>query len=317
MRRGRRLYLNQYVGLVNRLESLILAFAIRRAHGHEIFLDWKELDALVIDGCGQGSIGPLRRIGALRWRSCTSEEVFAQLGRHRTIILRTYIGPPEILRSLRLPTVARIRVRAWVAAAIRDVFGPRADRPMVGVHIRRGDYTLTSPDVYDASAARHPAVPIWWYERAMAALLRRSPDAVFYLSHSGPGEAFDELRRNFDVVQGAVRNPNRRQVSGHESEVHPVVDLFSLACCPVILGTPMSSFTHWAANLLGPRSTCVLPRLRVSRSDWGACEIRLPDAGLEEWSEACKSQGSLRPLSPELSEIAPRPVSVDWLPVED
>ena len=49
---ARRIYLQNFIGLCNRLEALALAFALRAAHGHEIRLDWPELDWHQGQRCG-------------------------------------------------------------------------------------------------------------------------------------------------------------------------------------------------------------------------------------------------------------------------
>ena len=38
-------YIDDFVGVSNKLETLPMAFAIRKAFGHEIVLDWPELDS--------------------------------------------------------------------------------------------------------------------------------------------------------------------------------------------------------------------------------------------------------------------------------
>jgi hypothetical protein len=55
-----------------------------------------------------------------------------------------------------------------------------------------------------------------------------------------------------------------------------VVDLFGLACCTTLIATPTSSFSHWAANCLGPPTRAILPPPRTTRAEpgWGVCEIR-------------------------------------------
>ena len=310
----RSLFLQEYIGLGNRLESLVLAFAIQRAHGHEVFLDWPELDALAVEGTKTGAPGLLGRLGALRLRECTPE-IFEGLGEHRKIILRTYLGPADKLDPLFQPTLTRIRLQRQVAEEIRAIFAPFAGRPVIGVHIRRGDYSPPDSDEYDTNSVKHPAVPLWWYEQAMGALSKRNKDAVFYLSFSGTGAEFEQLRRNFDVVQARSRSPYGREGTGHHSDMHPVVDLFALACCPVLLATPLASFSHYAAHLLGPATDCVLPPVRVKRSAWAACRLAFRGQQLQRWVEVCRSGERHELLSSSLAEVEARPAQTDWLPV--
>ena len=316
MARARRLFLQEYFGLCNRFAALQLAFAIEKAHGHEVILDWRELDAITIAGTRAGAPGPLGRLGAFRLRDCTSA-TFRQLGGHRKILLRTYSGPPELLEPVLRSTIDRIGIRQVIAESIRGVFASLRGRPVVGVHIRRGDFPLLGGDSYDALSGKHPAVPLWWYERAMDALVRREPATAFYLSCSGDGREFDALTRNFEVVACAVPSPYGRREAGHESAAHPIVDLFSLACCPVMLATPLSSFSHYAVNLLGPPGWCLVPPMRVHRSDWAACRVALGGRCHEDWTRACRSGDLHERLGDGLLEVPMGPVSLDWLPVVD
>lgn len=310
----RKLFLQEYIGLCNRLESLTLAYAIQQAHGHEVLLDWAELDSLVVRGAIRGAPGFWGRLGALRLRE-SSRESFDELRQFRKILLRTFLGPSEKLDPLYRETIGRIPIRPAIASEIRAIFKPLQVRPVIGVHIRRGDYPMENPDEYDTNSTRHPAVPLWWYERTMAALQKYHREAAFYLSSSGSGTECDDLRRNFDVVQARSRSPYRRNGSGHHAEMHPVVDLFALACCSVLLPTPLSSFSFIAGNLLGPQATNILPPLRVSRNDWAAVQMDGADGRLVDWTEACRSGGRHCPLWPDLKGVAARPANTDWLPV--
>jgi hypothetical protein len=310
----RKLFLQEYIGLANRLESLALAFAIQRAHGHEVFLDWRELDALAVEGTGTRSPGFFGRLGALRLRQCPPEK-FNRLGEHRKILLRTYLGPDDKLDAEHPQTIERLQIRPQIAGEIRLVFAPLTQRPVVGVHIRRGDYPLGDPEQYDTNSTKHPAVPLWWYEQAMGALVKRHKNAAFYLSFSGNGNEFMRLRQNFDIVQARSRNPYEREGTGHHAEMHPVVDLFSLSCCSVLLATPLSSFSHYAANVLGPPTVSLFPPLRVKRTDWAAVRMDSRGGRLIQWTEACRSGREHRALPPDLAGVEASPPHLAWLPV--
>lgn len=65
-----KLYIDEFVGISNRLETLPLAFAIRKAYGHEIVLDWHELDSFAVEDTSYRRIGILQKLGALRLRNC-------------------------------------------------------------------------------------------------------------------------------------------------------------------------------------------------------------------------------------------------------
>ncbi|MBP2678362.1 MAG: hypothetical protein H6Q83_2243, partial [Deltaproteobacteria bacterium] len=59
-------YIDDFVGVSNKLETLPMAFAIRKAFGHEIVLDWPELDSFRVEDTRRGSVRILARIGAIR-----------------------------------------------------------------------------------------------------------------------------------------------------------------------------------------------------------------------------------------------------------
>ena len=313
---AKKLYIQEYIGLCNRLESLALALAVQRRHGHEIWLDWQELDALKIDGTRRGSPGFFGRLGALRLRSCSPEE-FPLLGRKRRILLRTCLGPVSVIEPAFRDAIGRIRILPWVADEIRRLFAPCKSRPLVGLHIRRGDFQRHAADHYDRLASRHPMVPLWWFESVMTAILAKHPDTVFFVSHSGPREEMATLASRFSVVTCGIGDPYRRSRSGHEAASHPVIDLFALACCPVILGTPGSTFTHYAAHVLNPGSTLVLPPMRIEHGSWGACRFLDPGVRLEALMEILRKGESQKSVSPAFEGIEFPSATVEWLPVAD
>ncbi|MFZ2393476.1 MAG: hypothetical protein WBI05_04060 [Rhodoferax sp.] len=45
-----KLYIDEFVGVSNRFETLPLAFAIQKEYGHQIILDWHELDSFAVSG---------------------------------------------------------------------------------------------------------------------------------------------------------------------------------------------------------------------------------------------------------------------------
>jgi hypothetical protein len=304
----KKIYISHFSGLANRLEALVLASLIADRWGHGIFLDWPEKDSLAVAGAGKGAIRPWERIGSLKLRDFGEAEL-ATLGGRRIISLRATYGPRERQRQYVLPTAARLAPHRRAVEAIRDGFARFAGRPAVAVHIRRGDFHV-SDELYDASAHRHPAPGLWWYEHVMAEYARRHPGVYFVVGYSGESGALARLKSRFDVLTLPAVFGYRSLLPGHRSEGHPVVDLFGLACCSVLLATPTSSFSHWAANVLGPRTQVVLPPPRMTRADpqWGVCELR--GGVVLDWRDAAEkgtgvTTGGALP--------APAPPVTDWL----
>ncbi len=306
------IYIDDFVGISNKLETLPLAFAIRKTYGHEIILDWPELDSFSVADTRRGTVRILARIGAIRLRSCDDKR-FRGL-KNRKIILRSLDGPAFRLDPIYLEVAAKIRLNPDLAGEIRETFSRFGDRPVVGVHLRRGDYAEVSDDGYDVTAIEWPSVPIWWYEHVMAAVARRQKDVLFLLSATGDPTSYTVIRKNFDVVSMNVPNPYGYKCGGHESYVHPVADMFALACCPVILATPLSGYSHWAANVLGGPSTCLVPVPGMSRGEPGIGSLRLYGMRLPVWRAFGRQSRNLSRVSVSMEGVdLSRPAHTDWL----
>lgn len=304
----KKVYISNFSGLGNRLEALVIASLIAERWGHSIFLDWPEKESLAIAGTRKGWIKPWERIGSLKLRDFGERELEA-LGERRMISLRSTYGPRELQRRHVLPTAARLSVHPRIAAAIREAFARFAGRPAVAVHIRQGDFHVAD-DVYDATAHRHPAPGLWWYEHVMREYLGKHPDVWFVLGFSGEAQALERLRAQFDILTLPAVFGYRSLLPGHRSEGHPVVDLFGLACCTTLIATPTSSFSHWAANALGPPTRAILPPPRTTRErpEWGVCEIR---GGVAlDWRDAAEKGTGVTRAGALPAPAAP---ATDWL----
>jgi len=304
----KKIYISTFSGLGNRLQTLVLAALIADRWGHSIFLDWNEKDSLRVAGTRRGWLKPWERIGMLKLRDF-DEARLATLGETRIISLRATYGPRELQRRYVLPTAARLSVHPRIAEAIRAAFTPFAGRPAVAVHIRQGDFQVAQ-DAYDASAHRHPAPGLWWYEHLMREYARAFPGVYFVAGYSGDPAALAQLRSQFEVVTLPPVFSYKSLLPGHRSVGHPVADLFGLACCTTLIATPTSSFSHWAANCLGPPTRAILPPPRTTRSapGWGVTEMR---GGVTlDWRDAAERGTGVR-MGGALP--APTPPVTDWL----
>ncbi|HUW36445.1 MAG TPA: hypothetical protein VMV91_03860 [Rhodocyclaceae bacterium] len=306
-----KLYIDEFVGISNRLEVLPLAFAIRKAYGHDIILDWHELDSFSVADTRRGKVRLLARLGALRVRDC-DQALFDTLG-GRKIILRSLDGPADRLDPIYLETAARLKLAPTLAASIRRAFDRYRGRPVIGVHIRQGDYELVDGERYEISR-EWPAVPVWWYERLMTRIVARQPDACFFLSCTGDPAAFRELFERFEVFSLDLRSPYAYKGPDHRSSVNPVADLFALACCRMLLATPISGYSHWAANALGPASTCLVPLPGATREAPLAGVIRLHGQRLPRWRAAGRTGADTEPADASLTGIdLSREADTSWL----
>ena len=308
----KRVFITDFIGLSNRLESLTLAAAIQQAYGHEVVVQWPEQDSLEIEGVRQAPLRWWHRPGSVKVRDCSLEQ-FEALSHHNTIILRGLFGPESLMAPLYLEVAERIRLKEALANDLIERLSPFTHRPVVGVHIRRGDFRLQDEKVYDAAAVRHPAVPLWWYERTMERIVSEQKETLFFLSCSGNPESFKRLRENFDIIETTVPSPYGYKGEGHQSKWHPVVDLFTLACCPTILATPISSFSHFAANALGGPTTTLLPPLKMAQNEPHRFDrFDLYGQLLPHWVKLCRGE-TVRESTPNTPVPSPASFSLSWL----
>ena len=288
----KRVFISEYVGLSTRLETLALAFMISDKYGHQVCIDWPEVDALNIVGAHCRSRGLLGRLNSVKLRADLMERNFPRIATRRNINLRTPYGPQNLLGPYYLQTGQRVKLRRDLVDIIRASFAPYAHRPVVGVHIRRGDFPLISLHEFDVNAFAWPSVPDWWHEHVMAQIQRAVPDVVFFVSCSAGLGAFPNLTRNFDVFTMPAASPYRYEgrQEGHQSNTHPAVDLFALACCRVLIGSSCSTFTHYPAHMLGGPSTVLIPPShKIFPDDPQFCRIDLHGQGAAAWLQACRT----------------------------
>ena len=309
----KRVFITEYVGLSTRLEALAIAFMISDQFGHEVCIDWRELDALSVQGARIRSRGLLGRLNSLKLLGDASDTL-DRIPQYTNINLRTHAGPRQLLQSYYLPTAQRVKLRTDLVATIRDTFARYAQRPLVGVHIRRGDFALTSQQEFDVNAHVWPAVPDWWYEHVMAQIQRVIPDVVFFVSCSGSLDEFANLQKNFDVFDLPASSPYGYKKEGHHSLRHPAADLFALGCCKTLIGSTCSTFTHYAANMLGEPTTVLLPPAhKICHEQPEFCKLDLYGRGAFDWYAACRTGQGLQPVTD--ANILPVGLgaNVDWM----
>lgn len=298
-----KLYIEEFVGITNRLETLPLAFAISREYGHDIILDWRELDSFSVEGTRRGKVTLLSKLGAQRVRNC-DETTFAGLA-GKKVLLRSLDGPPERLDPIYMQIPGKVRIKEHLASEIRKTFAAVANRPVVGVHIRGGDFHVVDPTSYSINGVEWPAVPIWWYEKTMAAISRKQKDICFFLSCTGDPASFENLTRNFDIVTLATESHYgyKNQGNEHHSKINPVADLFALACCPIILATPISGYSHWGANVLGIPATCLVPIPGATEAIPLAGITKLYGSRLPRWRAAGRTGSDVTQLNESLDGL--------------
>jgi len=290
-------YVSNFAGLANRLEALTIAFAIQARGGHRIVLDWPELDVLRVAGTTRAAMPPWQRLLRYKPRRILSAEDLDRVAGHRTIDLRIFYGEAPPLDLIYASVNARLRLSRQAAEAVARTFADKAPhQPVVGVHVRRGDFVGAEAMRYDVSAGRHLAVPLWWYTRLMDRYAAAVPGLRFFVSVNGRIDDFPELGSRPDVFTLSLQD-SRAGHWAHAAVVHPAADLFALASCSVILATPTSSYSHFSANALGEPSAAVIP-LDGATPDAPRCGIvQLHGRRLGAWNTACRESTEIDPAT--------------------
>jgi len=309
-----KVYIDEFVGITNRLETLPLAFAIQKAYGHKIILDWRELDSFSVDDTKRGKVTVFSKIGGERVRDC-DRAIFDGLAKKK-VILRSLDGPSELLDPIYMEIPPKIHLKKHLTDEIKKTFALAGGRPVVGVHIRHGDFRLVDQDSYSINGEDWPAVPVWWYEKIMAKIVEKNKDACFFLSCTGDPASHEALIKNFDTISLSVASPYgyKNKTHAHRSAVNPVADLFALACCPMMLATPISGYSHWATNVLGIPATCLLPIPGATPDDPRAGIISMYGCRLPRWRAAGRTGNEIKLLDDNLSGVFPEaPADTSWL----
>jgi hypothetical protein len=308
----KRVFITEYVGLSTRLEALAMAFLISEYFGHEVCIDWHELDALNVVGARRRGRGLLGRIDSLKLRNYSAAS-FHAVARHRNVVLRTHEGPRHLLDKLYLPTARRVKLRPDLIETIRATFAPYAGRPLVGVHIRRGDFPLVSNETFDVNATEWPAVPDWWYTHVMALIRRAIPDVAFFVACTGSLADYPFLKE-FDMFDLPTAFTYGYKGPSHMALRHPAADLFALACCRVVIGTPCSTFSHYAADMLGEPSTLLLPpATKMQREAPSFCRLDLYGRGAFDYYTACRTGQGLEAVLDTGTLPVAHGAAVDWM----
>lgn len=308
----KRIFITEYVGLSTRLEALAMAFMISDRFGHQVCINWRDLDALSIAGVHLKGRGLLGRLNCLKLHSGNLDSL-SEISSYRNINLRTHQGPKELLENYYLPTARKIKLRPDLRDIIQRTFHTYQSRPLVGVHIRRGDFHLVNETDYDVNAAEWQATPNWWYEHVMEQIQRAVPDVVFFVSCSGSCNDFPFLKK-FDFFDMPASSPEGYKNGGHESDRHPAADLFALGCCGLLVGSSCSTFTHYAANMLGgPTTVLVPPAHKIFQAYPEFAQLNLYGRGAREWLIACRTGQGLQTVLNAEKLTVPIGAHTEWM----
>jgi hypothetical protein len=289
-----------------------MAFLISESYGHEVCLDWPELKSFDVIGARRKSMGLIDRIGLLKIRDY-SDELFHRIKDYAKINLRTYNGPTHLLERIYLATAKRVKLRPDLMEAIRSTFAHYANRPVVAVHIRRGDFKLVDDGIFDVNRHEWPATPTWWYENVMGKIASACKDVAFYVACTGDLDTFDTLKKNFDVFEVPTTYIYTYKGPDHDAKCDPAADLFALAGCNVMVASACSTFSHYAANALGRPTTCLIPPPTTTRENPQFGKINLYGKGASLWCKCCREGLNTVPVktAQDLPEFSP--ASYDWL----
>jgi hypothetical protein len=262
----KKLFVTNYVGLASRLETLPLAFLLRDYLGHNVYLDWPDLGDFNVIGAQHKKFRLYHRFNLVKKHTFQIPEDLYYL-KSKNINLRTQFGfPSNHLKKYYLSTYERIKLNPHHIYELSKLFSKYANSPIVGVHIRRGDFVLSDDQYYDATTKESLAVPNWWYLHVMGELVKWNPDIKFFVSFTGSKSHYTEIFDSFDCITFTPQKKYPDNYFGHISDGHAVCDLFALACCSVVIASPCSSFSHVAVNALGPKSTALLPLIKMNKN---------------------------------------------------
>jgi hypothetical protein len=256
---------------------------------------------------------PWHRLNSIKLRDCDAA-TFQSLGRFRNIALRGLTGAPveEVARAAKR-VAGDLRLDPSLAQAVRTLFAPaqQAGRPVVGVHLRRGDFQGADAPIYDTTQ-KYPAVPDWWFRWAMTELRTAQPDTLFLIVGTGDPTALPWLA-DFDCL--FVREPSRYSYKGptHASVADPAAELFALASCAAILATPASSFSHWAANILGSPAHVFLPRPMTRQDAPEMVQLATKCSVFAEWVGATRTRPSVDSAQVHDTRAWAFPPRTDWI----
>jgi hypothetical protein len=123
----------------------------------------------------------------------------------------------------------------------------------------------------------------------MGEIQKAVPDVAFFVSCSGSLSSFPNLQRSFDVFDLPVASTYGYKGPDHASSRHPAADLFALGCCDTLIGSPCSTFSHYAANMLGrPTQVLVPPAQQMHRETPSFACVRMHGRGAADWLAACR-----------------------------
>jgi hypothetical protein len=305
--------IENFAGIGNRLEVLVLARLLQEAGGGEVLLDWPEWDALRVPLARKGRLDWFRRALARRVRHC-GETDFEDLARTRWLLLRCLAGPEGRMRQAYLRVAAELRLREELAREIQSLFASLADRPVIGLHVRRGDFTGDPNRYTTRERGPSPPLPLTWLAAALRQCRAWWPGCAFFLAASGHVAEIEPLIREFDLRRLPLRNPYPLADPGHAAEGHPLADLFALACCEVMIATPLSSFSHFAANALGPATLCLVPPQDLPAGGTTVCQLALRGQPLSVWSRTFRDGAPLPPCDNQVPRAWPLPrARTDWI----
>lgn len=295
----KKLFITNYVGLASRLETLPLAFMLKDYYDYEINLDWPDLNDFNVVGTKKRKFQLYHRLNLHKILNYNHPDRLISFQKFKNLNLRTQFGPPDyLLNKYYLSTYRKLKLNPLYIDKIIDFFTNFSDSPVVGVHIRRGDFILEKGDNYDATSQESVSVPTWWYKYVMKKIVEREPTVKFFVSYTGLKSDYKEIFDNFDCIKFNLNQKHFDNSSGHHSEGHAVCDLFALACCKVIIASPCSSFSHVAVNALGNKSLAILPRNKMTKNnpEYGSLSIWGKQAR-NLWYDSCRTNKNWNPIN--------------------
>jgi hypothetical protein len=309
-------------GLANRLESYALAFSISQLLGHKVCLQWPEQDVLEIDGIVCKKPNFFQRHFSHRFYK--TEDFCKSLANKKWIILKT-IGRshPELLDSYN-QAGQHVHLKKEISQQLKTWMNSLSDRPLVGVHLRRGDFHSKDEGSYNLVGAKDAlvAVPMGWVLKTMRNIKAAIPDVRFLICTNGDEKFIEQFRKEFDIVttDQVFQSMEADFLNKyHVCERHPAIDLFSLACCSNVIGQPVSSYTHWSTHVLNKDSSyknrLIIPPNGLTPEKYGALIPHFEGSTHNDYIQYCMSENQPGEKLVEIEDFSKLAAKVDtaWL----
>jgi hypothetical protein len=226
-------------GLCNRLYTWVLLRNLADYYEMNIVLDWEELKDKILhlpityhlDFCR-----PSKEVYKLFTPICAySIRCPSELNldpRRDYVVLGGFYHSPALANKNRKKLVNEVKFNSSYEAYVDLFLSEFSGQPVVGLHIRRGDYRLTDRFIIGSPYR----IPDSWYLDIARQFLKRFPEVKFFLATDGTDEEKRIFLENLPIISISTNSKLHRQ---------DILELLTLTKLPVIIAS-CSTFSSFA-----------------------------------------------------------------------